>query len=258
MCPTMHQQSAPSGAQSFPSRALTTVVHFYHSVTPGPLSTPLHPYDWWSIGQASGERWVRERQVSESCLCLLLWVPGAIVPQVCQLPSLQLGSTAQVSLLMTSCGLLGTWHQEHLSVRAGSLFHLTVQSLGLTGRWCWVRLRNTPSHPVHGGWLPCATGFNIAHQTTSKLPSWCAHCSAKSSRIGHQQCKLLAGFPSPHFPLQLQGGALRHKKSKLQGRLSPPGHGRTGSWRPLPFPVGSLMAAMNQQPVDLWKGFPPL
>lgn len=39
---------------------------------------------------------------------VLLWVPGAIVLQVCQLPLLQLGSTAQVSLLMAFCRLLGT------------------------------------------------------------------------------------------------------------------------------------------------------
>lgn len=180
-------------------------------------------------------------------------VPGAIVPQVCQLPSLHLGSTAQVSLLGLPMGCL--------ALRA-----LQCESrVPLSSRYAIsqadkedmvVAEAEKHSFPSHTWW-------------TASLCHWVQHCSSNHLKASHQlmcpllsqqqqqhqQCKPLAGFPSPCFPLQLQGGPLQHKKSKLQGHLSLPGHGRPGSWCPLPFPAGSLMAAMNQQPVDLSKAF---
>lgn len=240
MCPALHQQPAPLGAHSFPSRALTTELIFT-------MVFLLLPWAHLCI-LMSGEAQAKLQEKDESEKAAGASCCGFLGP-LC-LRSVSCHQCNWAALLRCHCSFL--WHWEHCRARAESLFRLNVQSPRLTrSRWWWQRLRSTPSHPTHGGWLPCASGFNLAHQTTSKRPSWCAHCSAESNRVGHQQCKPLTGFPSPCFLLQL----LWYKKSKLQGHLSLPGHSRSGSGCPLPFPSCSLMAAMNQQPVDLSKAF---
>lgn len=240
MCPTMHPWCPEPSFQGF-----------NHSGSFLPWSCS------WSLEHIPASLWlVKHRPSSRRKMShRKLLVPLPVGSQGHCASGLS-AATGQHCSGVTAYGFLwAAWHWEHSSVRAESLFHLSVQSPRLTRRRWWQRLRNTPSHPVHDGWLPCAPGFNTAHPTASKLPSWCAHCSAKSNKVGHQQCKPLPGFTSPHFPLQLQGAPLRHKKLNLQGHLSLPGQGRTGWWCPLPFPARSLMAAMNQQPVDLSKAF---
>lgn len=80
-----------------------------------------------------------------------------------------------------------------------------------------------------------------------------------SADVPITQPKLTWQDHSQNFPLRflllLQGGLLQHQKSQLWGYLAQAGCARPSGWWQVPFPAGSLMAAMDQQPVALSKAF---
>lgn len=164
------------------------------------------------------------------------------------------GCTTQASLLLASHGLLGTKSSSAVRQRVPFSPRCVLWSPRPT-----QRLRNAPYHPMHDGWLPCATRFSIAHQITSKLPiSRCAHHSAKSNMVGHERCKPLADFPSPRFLLQLQGGPLQHQKSKLRGRLPLGWPRQDGLMVAGAFPSRQPDGSNESAAGGLVKGIPPL
>lgn len=158
-------------------------------------------------------------------------------------------STGQHCSGVTSWLPWAAWHWEHSSVRAESLFPLSVQSPGLTGG---MVVTEAEEHS-----LPSCTCW------MASLCHWVQHCSSNHLKTSQLVCPLLSQkqqgrtpavqtFPSPCFPLLLQG------EIKASEAPVPAWPGQDWLMVPTAFPGPQPDGSNESATSGLVKGIPPL